>query len=265
MDRPKKYIFVVALFFIAFMAAEDGSAQKPKATPTPKTREQQLMEAIENSDYPAFQKLVAGGVNLKEAKNDEGVSAFIYAADQVLGDNGYKILQAIIDAGANIAVEGPEALRKASAHEDSGTVKILIKAGVDVKARNEAGETALFGASSDNIKLLVEAGLNPNDTDSEHYTPLFGIVGPEQTAALIAAGAKVNVANDNGDTPLMDAASFGDEERINLLLAAGADINAKNKKGETALSMALRNQRINPETKRWPQVVKLLRSKGAIG
>jgi len=59
---------------------------------------------------------------------------------------------------------------------------------------------------------------------------------------LIAAGADVNAKNDNGWTPLHNAAG-NNKEVVELLIAKGADLNAKVKggdhKGATPLDVAI--------------------------
>ena len=65
----------------------------------------------------------------------------------------------------------------------------------------------------------------------------------ELATALLAAGAKVRVANRYGVTPLHLAATAGNAALIERLLAAGADVNAALPDGETALMMAARTGR----------------------
>lgn len=56
---------------------------------------------------------------------------------------------------------------------------------------------------------------------------------------LLAAKADVNVAKDNGYTPLLTAASRGHAEIVKLLISAGADLNHQTKSGGlTALHLA---------------------------
>lgn len=61
------------------------------------------------------------------------------------------------------------------------------------------------------------------------------------TKQLLAAGAKSNVANDYGVTPLLVmAANGGSAEIADALLTAGADANAKLPSGQTVLMSAVR-------------------------
>jgi uncharacterized protein len=58
--------------------------------------------------------------------------------------------------------------------------------------------------------------------------------------ALIAGGAKVNVVDAFGYTPLLYAATvdFGNADTVKPLLQAGADPSIKSKDGKTAIAQA---------------------------
>ena len=55
------------------------------------------------------------------------------------------------------------------------------------------------------------------------------------TAALLLAGADVNVADENGETPLLLASAGGHLGPVRLLLDRGAEVDAKDAKRRTAL------------------------------
>ena len=55
---------------------------------------------------------------------------------------------------------------------------------------------------------------------------------------LIAKGADVNMRDDSGQTPLLNATSGGHKEIIELFIAEGADVNAKGYDGMTPLHVA---------------------------
>jgi ankyrin repeat protein len=92
------------------------------------------------------------------------------------------------------------------------------------------------------IPALLQAGVDIEVTDAKGYTPLViasynGNV--EATAALLAAGAKVDGAADaRGNTALMGVCFKGYAEIAQVLLDAGADVNRRNGVGQTALMMA---------------------------
>lgn len=50
---------------------------------------------------------------------------------------------------------------------------------------------------------------------------------------LLRRGAAVDLANDNGSTPLMAAAWKGELETVQLFLSSGADVNRQTVKGVT--------------------------------
>ena len=60
----------------------------------------------------------------------------------------------------------------------------------------------------------------------------------ELVKLLVSNGADVNIANNNGDTPTIDAAYLGKIENLRFLLKNGADTSRKNKRGNTALDVA---------------------------
>lgn len=55
---------------------------------------------------------------------------------------------------------------------------------------------------------------------------------------LIKHGANVNATGLDDVTPLMDAASFGNQKLVKMLIDKGADPNFKNKKGKTPQDIA---------------------------
>ena len=56
---------------------------------------------------------------------------------------------------------------------------------------------------------------------------------------FIDSGGDVNVEDKYGDTALIYAAQWGDEDIVELLIKHGADVNAKDKHSRTALSASI--------------------------
>ena len=53
---------------------------------------------------------------------------------------------------------------------------------------------------------------------------------------LIEAGADVNTADCQGNTPISESAAFNRVECLKLLVKAGADVNTRNKAGSTPIA-----------------------------
>ena len=141
--------------------------------------------------------------------------------------------------GGAIQISGSTPLHFASVWaRDPAIVSLLVQAGAEVNARNSSGGSPLHvaaGSTNDPamIVALAEAGaeLNvwrPGIHSPYGWTPLHLAVdsnrNPAVTAALIEAGADVHARQEDGPTPLHDAATA---EVVALLLAAGADIEAR--------------------------------------
>lgn len=98
----------------------------------------------------------------------------------------------------------------------------------------------LAGNSATVINMLVQAGADVHAKDEAERTPLHRASDEEAVRAPLATGAAPDVAAANGDTPLHIAARAKDEEAVRALLAAGAapDVAAAN--GDTPLHIAAR-------------------------
>jgi len=161
---------------------------------------------------------------------------------------------------------------------ESGELQVvdwLIAHGADVNARNAQRATALLQAlwfhRIDCAKRLLRAGADPNLADDELRTPLLSAATmgyrsvavdlftprariateePKSTdgyieiaALLIEHGANVNASNEDGATPLHQAARWGTEahqEMCDLLLSRGADTACIDRDGVTPLEAARR-------------------------
>lgn len=112
---------------------------------------------------------------------------------------------------------------------------------------NAQGETPLMIAairgSLPAAQALVKRGAVIN---REGWTPLhYACSGPDNGVAawLIAQGAEINARSENGTTPLMMAARYGNADLVPLLLKAGAEPRAANEQELTAADFALRGGR----------------------
>jgi uncharacterized protein len=70
-----------------------------------------------------------------------------------------------------------------------------------------------------------------------------------------APGVDVNVTDQTGSTPLLEAARYGHEDICRILIAAGANLKSKDKDGKTALQLAIQGNH--------DEVVRVLKQAGA--
>lgn len=133
------------------------------------------------------------------------------------------------------------ALNHAAQNGDIATVEQIIKTGVDVNRSDDRGNTALMRAVEyghiEIVRMLLKAGADPNAKNTAGWTPLWWAMGAPNNATtislLVASGANVNEEWD-GQTPLMNAATYRDLPVVTALLAAGADPLITNAEGRTA-------------------------------
>ena len=85
-----------------------------------------------------------------------------------------------------------------------------------------------------------------NIAENNGFTPLMFAAHRNYiniVAALIQAGANVNRGDKNGETALMKAADGGHDQCVAILLRVGANVNVRNRDQFTALMFAVRKFR----------------------
>ena len=153
-------------------------------------------------------------------------------------------------------------LRTAARNGFAMAVEVLLIAGADVNAKDEAGwMTPLSGAAEGGheavVGLLLETGkVDVDSKDRYGRTPLWGAAEGwhEAVVKLLLETGKVDVDSkgQDGRTPLLGAAKGGHEAVVELLLETGkVDVESKDKEGLTPLSWAVHGGH--------EEVVKLLR------
>ena len=94
------------------------------------------------------------------------------------------------------------------------------------------------------VRKLITARADVNLADNDGSTPLLWAAyasDVEMTKVLVAAGAKPDKANQYGVTPLLQASRTGDAAVMDVLLKAGANPSLAHPEGETPLMAASRS------------------------
>ena len=165
------------------------------------------------------------------------------------------IASSVVFADTTSVLLNSEMVRNMSAEEYAE----VVRSAPNVNVRNELSyETplhiaAIFG-TPDNIAALVSAGADVEVRNRWGITPLISAVlyGSSTTiAALLDARADANVRDIYGDTPLLYAARSRSPDIITALLEAGASGSAKDEDGKTPFDLAEENELVKGTAAYW--------------
>ena len=142
----------------------------------------------------------------------------------------------------------------------TGDILTLRGMNIDLNLKDVVGRTPLHIAAEkgnmDVAMFLIENGANVNVADVNGNTPLVFIINKtgnlKVIQRLLEKGATVNVQNRTGETALMYAAWHGHSAIVQLLLENRADVTLKNLQGRTALTLA--------ESKGHQEIVEMLKA-----
>ena len=130
--------------------------------------------------------------------------------------------------------------------DDLPVMKLLLRYGAELNARDALGRTALwwaavFAGKLVNTTFLLAQHADVDAIDADGETPLFGAVRAQRDAtiiqALVDALADVNIRGNVGGArgvPVLNLA-LGKSELVHVLLQAGANPNASDRTSRTAL------------------------------
>jgi uncharacterized protein len=193
-----------------------------------------------------------------------GTDALVLAAR-----GGYDTIVDRLIAG-KVSPKGTLALHAAARYGHVSTIKRLIKAGAEVRAKNTDDHdyspfiVACQERQVDAAKALLAAGANVNDVDADGTPALHWAVfaerpeeihmyrkigGPHDTIfraqkdaplvkLLLSKHAKIDATDAEGNTALHQAALMDSAVAAKALLAAGAKRGTKNGEGKTAYELA---------------------------
>ncbi len=227
-----------------------------------------LFIAAGKNDEDFFFELLDKGANLKHKAND-GSSLLIAAT---IGENP-NLIRYLLAKGFDVNAKGAKgntALHVAFKVYNKYLIGLLMQEGADATIKNDSGKTAYDLAKRMKVNLDTLKTLDIKRID-DGCTPVFeaakygDVIGIQKLAALkadmnivckdgmsslsiaknneklikelIKLGADVNAQDEDGESPLMYAASYGmidASSKAKLLLSLGADKSLKDKTGKTA-------------------------------
>eukprot|EP00435_Cladocopium_sp_Y103_P068268 s287_g31.t1 len=161
-----------------------------------------------------------------------------------------EIVKLLVNAKANLNAKDINGMTPLSVSVMKGedyrdrlmTPRRLLVGGAEVNAVNNQHQTALHLAvwDPDAVQLLLEHGADVNVADENGTTPLMAAVDEKEVEVvemLLHAKAEVNVKRNHW-SPLHEAAKKNSLELTKLLLAAKADVNPKDEEGHTPYDYA---------------------------
>jgi len=205
-----------------------------------------LQTAVEWGNTEIMKALLAAGAKVDHV--DKSGQQPIHTA---VGRGSIETAKVLLAAGARIDAKiqsnemdsrnGYQPIHVAAFHGNSATVKYLISMGADVNAKDASGNTVVKtvvygGCNADRIKtlqLLIDSGAKPDIADHDGRTPLDHATFSKDAAAiriLQAAGAKPSEAS------LETAVRNGDVKTLTML---APKFNASNEAGGRFLHAAM--------------------------
>ena len=136
---------------------------------------------------------------------------------------------------------GATPLITATKYKQPKLVRFLLEQGASTTARDNDGNTTLH--------LLTSA------TDSSHDI-IEGQVNENIVELLLESQPPLEITNNDGRTPLMQAVRFGQKYLVERLILSGANVAASDRDGWTALHFAA-------EWSRFPELISILAEAGA--
>lgn len=221
-----------ALAALAIVAAAPVAAQVPPSASEVLAYEG-VHQAAWRGDLARLQALVAAGADL-EARDGRGRAALHVATHA----RQREAIRQLAQAGAKLDVledDRYDAITIAAVADDPATLSLLLSLGASPRQITSRYDgTALIAAAhlghDEVVRRLIAAGAPLDHVNNLHWTALIesivlGDGGPRHQrtlAALVDAGANLQLADRQGNTPLRLARQRGYAAMVDKLKAAGA-------------------------------------------
>jgi ankyrin repeat protein len=163
---------------------------------------------------------------------------------------GLQLIDILLKAGANPNPQLKLFPPYRSLRDDRGADTVLTVGATPLLRAAKAGDIAA-------MKLLLTHGANPNLPTATGVTPLMAAAGNgssnldtrgrykteaqavDAVNVLLASGVDINQRDNNGQTALYGAATWGWNDLVKTLAARNADLSIKDARGRTAADIAM--------------------------
>ena len=218
-----------------------------------------VRRAIQENNLPLAKQAIEQGapINRQDIHANDGHNDYHLVRAAYYRTND--IAKLLINSGANVNVScehghTPLIVSSSFGRRNHPLIHSLLLANANVHQRDGEGKTALMEAAFSHdlhtVYMLIRAGARLDDRDNDGKSPLFFALQftslfsrvwslrSVETIKKLIDSSSVNVADNQGVTPLMLAASHGQVLIAEMLIAAGADRSVQNNLGQTALGFA---------------------------
>lgn len=176
-----------------------------------------LLIAARAGDVAAVEALLDGGADL-DAVDTRGYGALTLA----IAGGHPAVVRALLARGASAAIATESPLIAAARDGATDLVALLLDHGAPIEARDHLGRGPLYWAAYQGhratVELLLDRGADLHARDLRGDTALHGaagnVVDPAVLQLLIARGARIDVVDDIGFTPLDVAEREGEREAM---------------------------------------------------
>jgi len=223
--RRRDALWRGALVVVAMLAPHRAQANTTGA-------ESAWFDAASQGDLAQLQRLAATGAPI-DRRDAAGRTALLRAT----AANRLEAARWLIERGADVNAkdaidDSPYLLAGARGHTD--ILRLTLAAGADLRSTNRYGGTALIPAAHyghvETVRLLLGTAVDVNHVNRLGWTALLeaiilgdgGAAHTEIVRLLLAAGARHDIADAKGVTPLAHARQRGQGAIMRLLEAAGA-------------------------------------------